>query len=441
MVGQAAWTPRNYGQLADEGYRKNIIAYRAVHMVARGCASVPWVLMSGETEVDQHAVLDLLHKPNPLQGGAALFEAVVAYRLLAGNSYLEAATGVDDVTPIELWALRPDRMTVIRGDDGMPQGFQYKVGNEQPTVWDADPITGQGDILHWKTFHPLNDWYGMSALEAAAWSVDQHNEASKWNQTLLQNSARPSGVMQFAPKSGPEKLAPDQYTRLKQQIDEQYTGASRAGRPMLLDGGLTWQATSLSPVDMDFLNTKHTSARDIAQAFGVPAQMLGIPGDNTYSNFIEARLALWEETIIPTLDDLCDALNNWLMPRFDKGGRFRLVYDLDEVPALAPKREAKWTAVTGATFLTTNEKRDALGYQPITDKAADEILISTTTAPLSSVAAQAAANVVNTLNPPDQAKPDGADDGNGESAMAKSLRTQGMSQQTADELARLAYGS
>lgn len=422
MVGQPVWTDRNPVKLAEEGYRKNVVAFRSIHLIARGCASVPWTLMSGKDEIDTHPILDLLHRPNPLQGGAALIEALVAFRQLAGNSYLEAATGADDVTPVELWCQRPDRMRVIRGELGMPAGFEYKVGNEAPVRWDADIITGQSDILHWKTFHPLSDWYGMSPLEAAAWSVDQHNSASQWNQALLQNSARPAGVMTFSPKSGPEKLAQDQYARLKAQIDEQYAGASKAGRMMLLDGGLSWQSMSLSPADMDFLNGKNSSASDIAMAFGVPPQLVGVAGSQTFANYETARLVLWEDKILPELDDLCDSLNNWLLPKFSDGERLKLSYDVDGVAALAPKREKKWAAVSTATFLTTNEKREELGYDRIDVPEADEVLIASTQVVLGSDPA-----------PAEPAVDPAAD-------MSKTLREQGMSKATADELGRLAYG-
>lgn len=104
---------------------------------------------------------------------------------------------------------------------------------------------------------------------------------------------------------------------------------------------------------------KHAAARDIALAFGVPPQLLGIPGDNTYSNLAEARLGLWEQTVIPLLDNLCDALNAWLVPQFDS--RLRLTCDLDSVPALAIRRESLWDKLKGADFLTNEEKRRLVG--------------------------------------------------------------------------------
>ena len=165
--GQPVWTPRDYAQLAREGYQRNAVFYRAVNEVARSAASVPWKLMDGENEIDAHPLLDLLRKPNPLMGKAEFIEAVLGYLMIAGNSYIEGAP--DDTTqpPAELWPLRPDRMTVVpSAGTSLPQAYVYEVGGRKQT-WRADPDTGASAILHIKTFHPLDDFYGMSPIEAA----------------------------------------------------------------------------------------------------------------------------------------------------------------------------------------------------------------------------------------------------------------------------------
>ena len=132
---------------------------------------------------------------------------------------------------------------------------------------------------------------------------------------------------------------------------------------MLLEGGLDWKEMSISPKDMDFLESKSMAAREIALAFGVPPQLLGIPGDNTYSNFAEAKLALWEHTIMPMMDDLCDALNRWLVPMFKKSENLFVTYDAENISALTPRREAFWTRINNASFLSDEEKRELVGIK------------------------------------------------------------------------------
>lgn len=356
----ARWTPRRYDKLAEAGYQRNVIAYRCIRLIAQSVASIPLLVQDGQgRDLVAHPLLRLLTQPNPTMSKMAFIETIISQQLIAGNAYIEAVRGDGGQPPRELWPLRPDRMKIIAGGSGLPMAYEYGAGGK--TVrWPADPVTGQSDILHLKSFHPIDDWYGQGPLEAALLSIDQHNEASQWNQSLLQNAARPSGALVYAPKDGPNQLSDTQFTRLKQELHEQMEGANNAGRPLLLEGGLEWRAMSLSPTDMDWKQGRDAVARDIAVAFGVPAQLIGLPDAQTYANLREARLSFYEETVLPLAFALRDALSGWVLPMF--GDDLTLALDLDEVSALALRREALWSKVAEADFLTTAEKRQALGY-------------------------------------------------------------------------------
>ncbi len=208
-------------------------------------------------------------------------------------------------------------------------------------------------------FNPLDDYYGLSPLEAAAVAVDTHNAAAKWNKALLDNAARPSGALVY---DGPEGsvMSDAQFGRLKKELSDQYQGTANAGRPLLLEGGLDWKAMSLSPKDMDFMEAKHSAAREIALAFGVPPMLLAIPGDNTYSNYQEANRVFWRQTVLPLGNRIAGALAQWLAPAYGAG--LTLVADTDRIDALSGDRAALWDRVTKAPFLTVNEKRAATGY-------------------------------------------------------------------------------
>ena len=358
-LGQARWTPRRYDRLAEEGYRRNIIAFRCIREIAQSAASIPWLLYSGRKEITQHPLLALLARPNPGMGRVQLFEALFAYQQISGNSYLEAVRADTGDAPRELWVLRPDRMKIVPGAASVVEAYEYGA-NGKSVRWQADALTGACDILHFKAFHPLDDWYGQGPLEVALQAIDQHNAASAWNQALLQNAARPSGALVYAPKEGPALLSEDQYKRLKRELEEQIEGAANAGRPLLLEGGLDWRSMSLTPADMDWRQGRDAVARDIALAFGVPAQLIGLPDAQTYSNMKEARLAFYEDTVLPLAYGLRDALNSWLVPMFGEG--LRLELDLDEVQALGPRRDATWARISAADFLTAEEKRNLLGF-------------------------------------------------------------------------------
>lgn len=361
-TGQAVWMRRDYHKFADEGFKRNVIAHSAIRMVATSAAQVPFRLrqMKGRRAgvMATHPLLALLARPNPQQGRAELFEQLFTHRLISGNAFLHAI-GPKGEAPMELYALRPDRVAIIAGRAGIPKAYRYMVDQRAVDIA-VDAITGASRVLHLKHIHPSDDWYGLSPMEAAAYSIDQHNQCAAWNQALLQHGARPSGALLVKAEQGQSGTLNDaQYTRLKQQLDEQFSGPANAGRPLLLEGGLEWREMSLSPKEMDFMSIKNASARDIVLAFGVPPQLLGIPGDNTYSNMKEARAALWEQTIIPALRYVEAELNNWLTPMFD--GNLQLFFDEESLPTQAEKRDAQWARISQATFLSDAEKRSLLG--------------------------------------------------------------------------------
>ena len=362
FLGSPKWTSRAYEHLTREGFRKNVIANRSVRLVAEGAAAVPLLLHRGDARLGAHPLLDLLRRANPFQSGVELLEAVYAYLQIAGNAYLEAVETTGGL-PGELYVLRPDRMKVVPGPKGWPRAYDYSVAGRSHR-FPVDPASGRSAILHVKSFHPQDDYYGLSPLEAAAMGVDIHNAAANWNKALLDNAARPSGALVFEPKAGePGHLSSEQFDRLKTQMEDHYQGAGNAGRPFLLEGGLKWQQIAFSPSDMEFIQSKHVAAREIALAFGVPPMLLGIPGDNTYANYQEANRALWRLTLLPLIDRVVAALNGWLAPRF--GPDLRLEADKDAIPALAAEREAVWTRIGQAHFLTPNEKRAELGFAPV----------------------------------------------------------------------------
>ena len=361
-LGQPAWTPRNYASLARAGFEKNVIAYRCVRLVAEAAASAPLAVVEDGAVMTDHPLKRLLAAPNEEHSGAELLESFYGFLQTAGNAYLEAS--FIDGTPRELYVLRPDRMKVRLGSGGWPESWDYSVGARKVTFHKQEE--GMSPILHLKLFHPTNDHYGLSPLEAAASSVDLHNAASAWNKALLDNAARPSGALVYKGPEGAENLTSEQFDRLKSELEGAYQGAAHAGRPLVLDGGLEWRTMSLSPAEMDFLEAKNNAAREIALAFGVPPMLLGIPGDNTYSNYREANLAFWKQTVLPLVKKTAASLSAWVKPVYP-GASF--ICETASIDALSADRDQLWRRVTNADFLSDGEKRALLGLPAVSESA------------------------------------------------------------------------
>ncbi len=349
---------QNYFSLSKHGFIENIIAFRAISMIAKSASSVTLTAYKNynngnKKELAGHKINALLKQPNPKYGLAEFIEEIITYQLISGNAYIYAAEDKNGV-PTELQILRPDRIKILNNNDYLV--YQYSING---LIYDfCEDDNGVLDILHLKTFHPLDDLYGLSSLAVANRSIEQHNECIEWNKSLMKNGARPSGAVVMSNSNG--TLTDNQFERIKSQINEQVSGGENAGKIMLLEGGLDWREMSMSPKDMDFIETKNSSARDIALALGVPPQLLGIPGDNTYSNMSEARMAFWEETILPLLNNICNKLSTWLSAQFMEN--IEIAYDPDTISALTSQRKILWQTVNNSNFLSDEEKRTMLGF-------------------------------------------------------------------------------
>ena len=360
--GRIAWTPRDTVSLTKVGFSGNPVGFRSVKLIAEAAAALPLVLQDHERRYEQHPILALVGRPNPLQGRAELFEALYGQLLLSGNGYLEAVGGEDGV-PEELHVLRSDRMSLVPGADGWPVAYEYAVGGRKHRFAVG---AGVSPICHVKSFHPQDDHYGFSPMQAAASAVDVHNSASRWSKALLDNAARPSGAIVYKGADGQGTMAADQYDRLVNEMESHHQGARNAGRPMLLEGGLDWKPMGFSPSDMEFQKTKESAAREIALAFGVPPMLLGIPGDLTYANYQEASRAFYRLTVLPMVARVSGAVSHWLSEYL--GEAVELRPDLDQVPALSAERDNQWRRVSEATFLTDVEKRALLGLPRLAEE-------------------------------------------------------------------------
>ena len=361
-------TNRRYKDYAKDGYQENAIVHRCIQLISNSASAVKIDVFDDETKLDNHELISLLERPNQLQSGVEYFASLYSFLLISGNSYLLRDTE-NFTPPRELYLLRPDRVEIEAGESMIPQSYKYVLEGRTVAKYPVDPKTGGAQVKQIKLWSPLDDFYGLSPIMASAYNIDQHNLAGMHNVALLKNGCTPSGMLKFEPtdETGMStQLTDDQRARLLEDLEFRFQGTHNSGRPMLLEGNFSYQQLGLNPKDMDFLELLNLSAREIALCFGVPAQLIGIPDSQTYSNMETAKLALYEETVIPLLKRVESDLNEYLAPLYE--GDIRIQYDMDSIPAMVEKRKSIYENVVAgvqAGILTRNEARDRLGLEEI----------------------------------------------------------------------------
>ncbi len=337
-VATPAQMPRNMRAYIQEGYRSNGTVFRVVGHIARAGAGIKWKHYTDEKkkrEMPNSELLQLWNTPAPKTAGTSFREAMLAYYCLTGNSYVLGINASQNQAGKfdELYNLRPDH-TKIKVDNNGP--LYYEFGNFSPPRRYGDPF-----VMHNKLFAGNDDVYGMSPIEVAAMDVDIQKAGKKWNLGLMSNMARPGGAWVTD-----ALLGDTEYKQLKEEIRKKFAGPRNAGETAILHGGVKWQSMSMSPYELDWLESSTKGDRDIAGIFfNFPLFLLGL-ADSTYTNQEEARYALYTEIVFPILDTFQDSLNMWLTPRY---GGF-LGYDQEDVEAIQKRlQEAKGQASDRAT--------------------------------------------------------------------------------------------
>ncbi len=362
---QAIRMSNNFKTYVKEGYKNSDTLYKCVSYLIRNGAAIPPVLFTDETmkkRIEKHAILDKLKRPNPEQSGVAYRKEVLGYGYLAGNSF-QYAIRAKNGPPDELWALRPDRMEILAKPKVGIVGYRHQ---------NIDGDIPPQNIAHLKYWNPDDDdqkGMGMSPVTAAALNIDMQIAAKKWNLSLTQNGARPPGIWKI-----PAIMGFNERKSLEQKLHDTYSGATRAGKSPLLDGGLDWKPTGLPPAQMEWLDSLKYNGGSIANILNMPPQLIGDTSSTTYDNMEQAKAASYTEEIFPTLDDFYALLNWWLIPMYPDlaNSGACLYYDKETVEvvqkliqaqkdAQAARANSMWTDGLG----TMNECRDACGLESL----------------------------------------------------------------------------
>lgn len=382
----AIWSKINPQSLINVGYKSNVIVFRCISLISRAAARVPLVVFRGSEDkrgekIDNHWLVDLVNNPNPKTDKTMLIEAVLSFQQITGNAFLEAVTIDSDRRISELWVLPSQHMTIRHQNSAMPTAYELHV-NGKKIVFPID-MNGKSDIVQFRYFNPNDMFLGMSPMEPALKSVDQHNKSGEFNAALLDNQATPSGAFIYSPKNGTDILQDKQFNRLKKEMAENMQGTSNAGIPLVLDGGLDWKQMGLSPVtDLGLIPSKRMTANEIAMAYHVPVNFVGDTTASTFNNIAEAKLELYEQAVLPNLEQFCRVMTKFAK-MFDPGDWF-LWYDEDAIEALEPRRAIKFDrAVKGiaGALLSPNEGREMIGRAKV--KGGEDVFITSSLLPLS----------------------------------------------------------
>ncbi len=346
----------------------------ATPAIARGMA-VKQLAVSGELEIiTAHPILDLLARPNGWYQ-TSYGEFVTAWglsMLLAGEIFTEPiGEKGDEKAPNELYVLPAHELTPERGTSTNPiPAWRYRGRSTDSFKYSPDPL--KTEIFFNKLYDPINPLRGLSPVEACVRSIDLNNQARGWNLNFLKNAGIPPALVtgEFDDTGA---------AAIHEAYAEDVAGEQNVGRLVTLSGkNLQYHQLSMDAAKLHWGDIINLTAREIAIVFGVPPEILGDATNKTYSNYQEARLALYQDRALPLTDFMYGAWNASWVRRF--GDDLFLDYDADQIVAIQTDIKQAYERLEAAKFLTINEKRAAVGYENV--DGGDVIFVPITSIPL-----------------------------------------------------------
>lgn len=340
---------------------------RAIDKRAEKVGEIDFVLTKGEDTIEQHPLLDLLARPNPIHTGRQFWRLYQKYKDITGNAYIYVHKGERELfgdRNVELYLLRSDMVQpIIQGSDYV--GFKYSKGNGEYITFSPD------EIIYSFNPDPFDPMKGESLLRSGIRNMDTVNQLSDYHSSVLRNGGRVDGVLSFK-----SDLTATQMSELQEQYKEKYAEAKKAGRPLILGGDARYESLSLKPEELSFLESKKMTLDDICLMTGVPRAILSLASDETYSNADAAYAIFLRETIKPLLTDLTSILDWRFIP-----DDLELEY-IDPTPEDIDRKIKAVKAASEVHAVTINEKREMLGLDPYESPEADEILVPFSEMPL-----------------------------------------------------------
>ncbi|MVO84184.1 phage portal protein [Streptomyces sp. p1417] len=348
LVGRAA-TYGAYMQRRDaEGQMRAMSAvgtlFAIVDRTSNATALVDWKLYrkarSGRdedrVEVTSHAALDLWNRPNPFMPRQEFVESSTQHYDLTGETEWVIARRPGVSIPLEMWPVRPDRMTPVPDRETFLKGWVY-------TSPDGEQIPlGLDEVIQLRRPNPLDPYRGLSPVLSILPDLDTSRYAAEWSRAFFVNSAQPGGIIEV-----PQALSDQEFDELRERWNEQHRGVGNAHRVAILEHG-KWVDRTISQRDMQFVELRGATADRVREAYGISKTAIGDFEDINRASALAAKSWFAEQMTIPRLERIKAALNHELLPMFGRAAE-GLEFDYENpVPPDAETEATTLTAKVGA---------------------------------------------------------------------------------------------
>jgi len=265
--------------------------FACVRYVAETVAGLPWRVYlaqadGGKKIATTHNLDKILHlRPNPEMSAFAFKTTMLAHAQTWGNAYAEIEKDAAGRV-VGLWPIEPGRVAIRRDEKG---ALYYEISN---------PRSAKVNLPADKIFHLAGMGFdgirGYSIISLAATSIGAGIAADQFVASFYGNGAVLSGALTY-----PKTLSDDGFKRLKKDFADQYGGARKAWKPLILEDGGKWETFGMPLKDAEFLASQKYRVTDIARWFRVPPHKVADLDRATFTNIEHQSIEVVQDSILP----------------------------------------------------------------------------------------------------------------------------------------------
>lgn len=353
-------TQYNYKCDVGDGFGSSTVM-APILWIARTFPEAPIALkINNEIEHD-HAMIELLKKPNDFYSGIALLMAALISFNTNGNAYWlkirNTQLKVIQLWYIPHWMIEPrwnvEGTEFINHYDYIPDGKRIRIENS--------------DIVHFRNgLDPHNTRLGLSPLGSLFREIFTDDEAANFTAALLKNTGVPGLVISPA---GEEQVLKEDVRATKSWFKKKFFGDKR-GEPLVMRGATNIKQFTFSPLEMDLGKLRQIPEERVAAILGIPAAVVGfgagLQQTKVGATMKELREMAYESCIIPMQRLIAIEIENQLLIDFETKKDIKVIFDLTNVRVLQEdqnKLAVRVGKLVDAGLIEVAEARTELGYE------------------------------------------------------------------------------
>ena len=354
-------------------YVDAVWVFASVSVVAEAAAQVPFKIFNmrnreNPVEVTFDSMFNALRFPNTTMSQYRLWEATFSFLRLAGDAYWEVQGGL--ATPEKIYVLRPDLIELVPDAKIGIKKYLYwprgKNGSDKPVEFDPN------EIVHFKTFNPLDQWQGLSPLNPSKLSIAADILSQKYNIKFFENGAAPFGIF-----STDQVLNIDKINFIEEKIIKFLQRVENKFSPVILHGGLKYQPVSMGPKDIEFSAGREVNRTDILSSQRATPAVVGLSTAN-YAEAAQQSKVFRQYRVLPLLRSMQSDIDNMLLQYM--APNLTCLFDTQEIPEYREEmleNELKLRTEYDRGIISLNEYRRALRMPLVDKKLGDKRFILT----------------------------------------------------------------